>query len=425
MLDDPETRPDGVSHPGGDRVVRAGLVLVGMLLLAANLRAGITAVGPVLGEIRGSLAISGPTASLLISLPLLGFAAVSPLAPFLARRLGLDRTLGGSLLLLAVAIIIRSVPVTGAIWVGTILLGAAVAVLNVLLPAFVKREYPERIGQVTGIYSAVQGAVAALAAGFAVPIAGMTAAGWRLSLGVWAALALIGFAVFLPRMRGRSGIAGERPESEDLPRETGTAADVYPLEPPTGGGGIGLWSSAVAWQVTLFLGLQSTVYYTVITWWPTIEQDHGISAAAAGWHQFLFQVVGITGSLAAAALIHRWRSQSVLAAGLSALVPFAVVGQLLAPQIAAVWIVMLGFSGGGTFALALSLLGLRTRDHHRAASLSGMAQTVGYLLAALGPILIGLLHQSSGSWTLPLLALAAVGTVEVTFALLAGRDRPV
>ncbi len=397
------------------------MMLAGVLLVAANLRAGITAVGPVLGEISTDLDLTGAAASFLISLPLIGFATVSPLAPALAVRFGLDRTLGGSLLVLAGAIVLRSVPVTGAIWAGTVLLGIAVAILNVLLPALVKREYPGRVGRLTGLYTAVQSAVAAVAAGLAVPIANAAAAGWRLSLGVWAGLALIGFAVFLPLIRSRVPRAATGP-SGGIP-EGDIRVDTMTFEIPASRGAGRNWSSALAWQVTLFLGLQSTVYYVVITWWPSIEQDHGLSATTAGWHQLVFQVFGIAGALAAAALIHRGRSQSLLTACAATLIPVGSLGQLVAPGAAVLWIALLGIAGGATITIALSLFGLRTRNHHRAASLSGMAQSVGYLIAACGPIAIGGVHSATGSWTVPLLIVAAIGMAEAVFGVLAGRDR--
>lgn len=415
-----DSRP-GPGGAAGDRLVRTGLAMVGVLLLAANLRAGITSVGPVLDEIRTDLGLGGATASLLISLPLVGFGVVSPLAPGLARRFGLERSLGGALGLLAVAIMVRSLPASGLIWFGTALLGAAVAIMNVLLPTVVKRDYPDRVGQLTGIYSAIQGGVAAIAAGFAVPIAGASAAGWRLSIGVWAGLALVGFAVFLPWFRRRAGPGARGGYPAAPPQDP--ELDTITLELPAVHGPGSIWTSMLAWQVTIFLGLQSTVYYVVITWWPSIEQSHGISASTAGWHQLAFQAFGISGALAAAALIHRWRSQSRLILAFAGMAPVAVAGQLLLPGAAVLWIVLLGLAGGATITIALSLFGLRTRNHHRAASLSGMAQSVGYLVAACGPVLIGGLHARSGSWTVPLLVLTAVAVVEVAFGLSAGRDR--
>src|SRR5699024_5749143 len=205
-----DSRTDTATRAGarpGDRTaggLRAGLVLVGLLLVAANLRAGITSVGPVLDTVRDDLEMSAMTASVLISLPLVAFAVVSPLAPPLARRIGIERSLGLALAVLALSIVARSWPLDGASWVGTAGLGCAIAVLNVTIPALVKRAFPTRIGPVTGLYSAVQSGVAGIAAGLAVPIAGLGEHGWRLSLGLWAGLAVIAFAVFAPQLRVRS-----------------------------------------------------------------------------------------------------------------------------------------------------------------------------------------------------------------------------
>ncbi len=387
-------------------------MLAGILLLAANLRASITSAGPVLGEIRADLGFGSAAASFLIALPVIGFAVFSPFAPALARRVGLEWALGGSLLVLAGAIILRSLPVPGAIWVGTVGLGAAIAILNVLIPALVKREYPHRVGAMTGIYSALQSGVAAVAAGLAVPIAGMTAAGWRLSIGVWAALALIGFAVFLPQLRRRHTVMEGRQDA---------AADAV-VDPPIPRLG-SMWRNRLAWWVTIYLGLQSTIYYTVITWWPAIERSSGVSPLAAGWHQFIFQTMGIVGSLVGAALLHRLHSQSGLTVIAAALVTVAAAGQLLLPAWGIVWILFLGLAGGSQITIALSLFGLRTHNHEHAASLSGMAQSVGYLLAAFGPILVGVLHDATGSWEVPLTMLLIISIGIAAFGVLAGRPR--
>ena len=387
-----------------DRTARGGLLLIGLLLVGANLRAGITSVGPVLGDIRADLHINAATASVLIVIPLIAFAAFSPIAPAIARLLGLERSLGASLLVLAGGIVIRSVPGQFTIWIGTVLLGFAIALLNVLLPAIVKRDYPERVGSITGTYSAVQSGFAAVAAGLAVPIAGAVDHGWRLSLGIWAGLAIIALAVFLPQLRART-----RP---DIPVGDGNAA---PLRSP--------WRAALAWQVTLFMGLQSTIYYTVVTWWPSIEQSSGMSAATAGWHQSAYQVLGLVGTIACAGTIHRLRDQRAIAIAVSVLMFAGILGQLFTPALGLLWVVLIGAGSGGSIVLALALLGLRTRHHAQSAALSGMAQSVGYLLAATGPIGISVLHDATGAWTVPLLALLAVVAVQVVFGILASRNR--
>ncbi|KQV08334.1 CynX/NimT family MFS transporter [Leifsonia sp. Root112D2] len=424
--------------PGSARtevVARSGLLLVGILLIGANLRASITAVGPVLGEIQADVGISGVAASVLISIPLIGFAAVSPIAPAIARRFGIERTLAAALLLLSIAIVVRSLPLAGAIWVGTVALGAAIALINVLLPSLIKRDYPDRVGPTTGLYSAVQSAAAAVAAGIAVPISGIAQEGWRLSLGIWAGLAVVGLAVFLPQLRRRAETraGGAREPADEPARQAAVGAPDEPIVPGAVAvpGELGRhptlsrspWGTALGWQVTIFMGLQSTVYYTIITWWPTIERQQGTSAAAAGWHQFAFQAVSILGSVSAAALLHRLRDQRMLIATLASFILVAMIGQLFLPALALLWMMMAGVAGGGSIVVALSLFGLRTRNHVQAAALSGMAQSVGYLLAAAGPIVIGLLRDITGSWTASLLVLIAVILGQLVMGVLAGRAR--
>jgi CP family cyanate transporter-like MFS transporter len=393
-----------VTDPGRVTTARSGLLLAGILLIAANLRAAITAVGPVVEDIRGDLGMSGATASVLISLPLVAFAVVSPLAPALARRIGIERALGAALVVLAAATVVRSLPSEWALWTGTAFLGIAVAVINVVLPSLVKREHPSRVGQLTGLYSSVQGAAAALASGLAVPLAGTTQHGWRLALGIWAGLGLIALAVFLPQLRRRS-----------VPSGPGSAPAAESHRSP--------WGTALGWQVTVFMGCQSTVYYTLITWWPSVERAHGVSASAAGWHLFALQVAGLLANLVMARLIPRRPDQRLLALGATALLAAGIVGQLAVPTASLLWIVLAGAGGGSCLVLALSLFGLRTRDHHQAAALSGMAQSVGYAVAACGPILLGALHDRTGSWTAPLLVLLGVVVVQAGAAVQAGRAR--
>ncbi|GLU91478.1 MFS transporter [Agromyces sp. NBRC 114283] len=397
-----------MSRGGAARALSPALVLAGLLLVAANLRAGITTVGPVLGELQQDLGLASLEASVLISLPLVAFAIVSPIAPAVASRIGLERSLGIALAALAVGLVVRSLPGLPLLWIGTALLGVAIAVLNVVLPAVVKRDFPKRIGQVTGAYSAVQAAFAALAAGVAVPVAGASALGWRLPLGMWAGLALLAIAVMLPQFRRTTHLSAQDLADAEHP-------DLSGLRSP--------WRSAIGWQVTAFMGLQSLGFYVLITWLPSIEASAGIDRASAGLHQLLLNGAGIAGSLAASALIPRLRDQRWLAAGSSALFLGSVLGVLLAPQLAAGWAVLAGIAGGSNIVIALSSFGLRTSHHAQAASLSGMAQSVGYTLAAIGPIAVGLMHDVTGSWTPPLLVLAGLVCLTVVFGFLAGRDR--
>lgn len=389
------------------RLPRFGLALIGVLLIAANLRASFTAVGPVLGLMRQDLGLNGTAAGLLTSLPLLAFAAFSPAAPLLARSLGLDRALRLALLLIALGIVARSVLWEAGVWIGTGSLGIGIAIINVLLPSLVKRDFPHRVAQVTGVYSAFQSSVAALAAGVVVPIADASPLGWRLALGVWAGIALIAMAVPLRRSRVR-----DAPEPG-----TATATNVS-AAPPTSP-----WTSALGWQVTIFMGLQSVPFFILVAWLPSILHDRGIAAGAAGWYLFLFQVVAILGNLGTATLAHRLTDQRLIGLTGGVLCFLTYGGLLLAPQMALLWTVTGGLGCGSTIVLALSLFSLRTRTHNQAAALSGMAQSVGYLLAAAGPIAFGGLHDVTGGWSIPLALTTATMAAMSVFAMLASRNR--
>lgn len=381
--------------------LRRVLVALGILVLGANLRAALTTVGPLLDDVRGDLHLSATTASALVSLPVLCFAVFSPVAPVLARRLGLERALGAALVVLAGGVVLRSVPWLPGLWLGTVLLGCAIATLNVLLPALVKRDFPHAVGRATGAYSVAQSLFAALGAGIAVPVAGTTEHGWRLAFGMWAGLALIGLAVLAPQLTRRT----------------------LPMEPaPHEARGPSPWRSLRAWQVTLFLGTQSVLYYTVITWWPSVEESHGVASGAAGAHQSVLQVFGILGNVAAGAAIQRrHEDQRAIVVPLVAIASLGIAGELVAPGLSLLWCALLGIGTGGSIVLALALFGLRTRHHGTSASLSGMAQSAGYLIASAGPLLIGALHDATGAWTLPLVFLLALQAVQLTAGWLASR----
>jgi CP family cyanate transporter-like MFS transporter len=378
------------------------VLIVGIMLIAANLRPALTGVGPLVDDIRADLGLSGAAAGLLSALPLLMFALFAPVSSAAALRFGTERTLFGALLGLTAGIVVRSVPVVAAIWVGTAVVGASIAFFNVLLPSVVKRDFPRQLGLMIGIYSAVQSVIAALASGIAVPIAGDSSSGWRLSMGIWSGLALIAAAVWSPQLRRPSTLA-----------PVGTAKVGTP------------WRSLLAWQITGFMGLQSLAFYVVIAWLPSIEKSAGTSATAAGWLLFVFQLVSVVASLMMSVLIQRVGDQRLLGFASAAVSFVGVLGLLLASSWTPLWIVLMGLGTGGSIVLALSLFGLRTGDHTQAAALSGMAQLVGYLVAAAGPVAIGALHDATNSWTVPLEVVAAVVFVQGTFAVLAGRDRVV
>lgn len=390
--------------------LRTGLLVTGIVIAAANLRAALTSVGPLIGEIRADTGISGGAAGLLTTLPLICFAALSLLAPALARRFGTRRVLTSSLLLLAAGIALRSVPPVAALFAGTVVLGLAIAVGNVLLPSLVKRDFPAHTGLLTGVYITVMNTGAALGAGVSVPLARQGDFGWRGALGVWALLALLAAVVWLFLLRGGRPMGS--PEATPTPHGERRYG--------------GLWKSQLAWQVTLFMGLQSVVFYASIAWLPEVLQSDGLSAAQAGWMVSLMQFVGIPTALFAPILAGRCSSQRGFLAAAALLSGAGILGLLLSGgsgvTVTALWVSLLGLGQGASISLALILFVLRTTDAGGAAALSGMAQSVGYLLAATGPFLVGVLHDLTHSWSLPLALLFAVAMGLLFAGLGAGRD---
>jgi CP family cyanate transporter-like MFS transporter len=380
-------------------VTPATLAIVGIVLVAAAMRGPLTSVGPLLDTIRADAGLSAAGAGALSMLPLLGFAAVSPIAPTFGRWLGIERALASALALHAVGLVLRSAPGTLALFAGTILIGTAIGLMNVLLSGLIKRDYPDRVPGFTGLYTTTMGAFAMIASGIAVPVADVVPGGWRVSLGLWTVLALIALGAWLPRLRGR------RPTPADL----------------AGGAGRAHWRSPLAWQVTAFMGLQSLGFYVAIAWLPTILHSHGVSTAGAGWHVALMLLTGLLASAASPAVVRRLPDQRLLTAAAAVLGVLSYLGFVVAPDLGLLWSATVGLSQGVGITLALSFFALRASDAEQAAALSGMGQSLGYLFAALGPLLFGVLHDHSGGWTVPLLMLAALIGAQAVVALGAGR----
>jgi CP family cyanate transporter-like MFS transporter len=374
---------------------RTALLLVGIVMLAATLRAPITGVGPLIGTIRHDVGIGGTLVGILTTLPVLAFGLVAPVAPALARRLGIERSLGLALAVLFVAVVIRSIPTIGTLFAGTVLLGAAIAIANVLLPSLVKRDFPYRVGAITSLYAATMNVGAATASGIAVPVAGIAPGGWRTAIGCWAGLVLVAIVLWSPQMRLRTVLADDR----------------APLP----------WRSRLAWTVTLFMGLQSFGFYVMVSWLPTILTSHGTSKSAAGWELFVFQLVALVSVFSTPTLIRRLPDQRWLTAGWASLAAISFAGLLLTPGAAIFWVLVGGLASGASLVLALSFFGLRTTSAPQAAALSGMAQSVGYLIAATGPVLMGVIHDSVGGWRPPLLILTVLAIAQLLLGYRAGR----
>lgn len=388
------------------------LVLAGIVVVAVNLRATITVVGPLVPTIRADLDVGNVAMGAIGTLPVLAFGVVAPLAPALARRIGIGSSLAWSMVLLAVGTVVRSLGGYPLLVVGTVLLGVAIGVGNVLVPALIKGAFPNRVGQLTSLYGALMVVGATVSAAVAVPIA--TAAGWPLALGLWAAPAGIGAAVVLA-----SVLLDER-DSSVAERAARRAARQSAAGVPARV----LHRSRLAWHITAFMGLQSLLFYVALAWLPDVLVERGMSDARAGVMVSVLNVGGLVGVLVAPALADRVRDQRWYASGSGGAAVLGVAlllvpGTALAPVAAAV----LGVGLGATVGLAFAFFSLRTSTATEAAAVSGMAQTWGYLVSALGPIAWGALRDVTSSWTPALLALLVVAVATTVAGHLAGRDR--
>ncbi|WP_312350051.1 MFS transporter [Actinomyces sp.] len=389
----------------GGRFTPAALMTALVFLVALNLRPAVTALGPLLPQIGVEEGLDKGAQGLLGAVPVMAFALVSPLVHRASRRLGPERVVLAALLVLVAGTLVRSWAGGAGLWIGTVVVGVSIAVGNVLVPALVKRDYADKVSWATSIYSTCITVGSALAAATAVPLAGVW--GWRGSLAFWAVPALVTAVLWVPRVRASAPIPAPAPSTAGAVRGGRRSPSV--------------WRRPSAWMVTVFMGLQSTCFYTMVTWLPTILIAGGATPETAGVHMFVFQLVGIPAGLALPLLMRRPDSQVGAAVASSVPMLVGVLGLLVLPASGALWSAVAGVGAGASLVMAMTLIGLRSRTHQETTQLSGMAQSVGYLLAAGGPVLVGRLAQTSGGWTVPLVALAVVAALQVVVAVLAGR----
>ncbi len=395
-------RPGAAAPRGSTAAVTSPSVglAVAVLVVALNLRFAVASVGPVLNEVKAGLGLSSTGASVLTSAPVFLFGLLAAVAPRLARRFGLHRAILVLVGVLLAGLVLRIGPDTATLFVGTALAAGGIAACNVLIPVIIKRDFPAATGLMMGLYTTAVVGSAAIAAGLTVPIGDAIGHDWRGGLGIWAIAAAIALLLWLPY--------GRRPDRTDAVIDV----DDVPVR---------LYRDRLAWTVTAFFGLQSLGFYAVLSWLPSFYQDHGYSAASAGGLLSLSSALQIPVALFLPSVASRMRSQVSLACIATAFTASGFAGLLLAPTPAAVlWVVLLGIGQGSTFALALILLVLRTRGHGSTAQLSAMAQSVGYVIAGIGPLVVGALHSATDSWKPPLIVLLVLLVPQILTGIAAG-----
>ncbi|MGE7545734.1 CynX/NimT family MFS transporter [Sporosarcina newyorkensis] len=382
------------------------ILLAGILFIAATIRSPLTSVGPIIGAIRDQLQISNSLAGFLTTIPLLAFAIVSPFVPRISKKYGMAPTLFYSLIVLMAGITLRSVGSSSLLLIGTFLIGVGIAFANVLLPGLLKLSFPLHIGLMTGLYSVSMNISATLASGIAAPIANNTTYGWQGALGIWGVITFIAIIVWIPQIR-------KKPETE---KEVTNDLKARPKTP--------LWRSPIAWSVTFFMGFQSFLFYTTSSWIPVVLQTTGLSNEAAGWMLSLVQFAQLPMLFIIPMIADRLKNQRVLVVAIFACYFIGYAGvQFGSENLTALWMIFIGLGGGSAFGLSMMFFTLRTNTPEEAASLSGMAQSVGYLLAAVGPVLFGYLHDWTGSWTTPLYAFMFIAFLVFVSGMYAGKNR--
>lgn len=422
----PDAEADVRPSPQGAAARRALLahpvvLLIGIVLASLNMRAALASVSPLVSDISQSFGLSSTASSLVTSVPVLFLGLGALVAPWLARRFGSEPVLLFALLLLAVGILVRVAPSTVALYGGGVLVGTAIALLNVLMPGLIKRDFPDRAASMTSVYTGAMIAGATLVAASSVPLEKAFGGSWEASLAVWSLLAVLAAVAWLPQVLIARGRTGHEVRVTSTRSGSGTGPGSA-----SGATGKSVWRSALAWQVTLFMGLQSLWSYVLIAWMPTIFTDHGMSRSTAGVIFAFNNLIQVAGAFAVPLLAGRMRSQRPLIVLVTSLVAAGYAGLMIAPVSGAwLWAGVLGIGQGGAVGLALTMIVLRSGDAQTAARLSGMAQTVGYLLAAVGPLAAGAVHQATGGWTIPIALVLGVCAAALAVGLFAARDRTV
>ncbi|MFG6113763.1 CynX/NimT family MFS transporter [Halobacillus sp. MO56] len=382
------------------------ILIIGIMFVAFNLRPAITGVGPLISSIRTDLGISYGAAGFITTLPLISFAVFSFLAPKLGNRFGYERMVFAGLITLMIGIAIRYIAAAPTLYTGTALVGVGIAISNVLLPGIIKDRYPGKIGLMTAVYTTSMSVFSAVGSGLSIPLAKGLGLGWENALLAWALLAMVAALLWIPQLT-----LPVKKEDKTIPELSG---------PP-------IWKSKIAWQVTIFMGLQSFLFYSLITWLPEIMTGKGLGIAAAGWMVSTMQLSGLPMTFLTPVLADRFRNQRGLIMMIGILYLTGLTGMLVSTSTA--WltgsVMLMGMGQASSISLALTLLGLRAANARESAALSGMAQSFGYALAAIGPTLIGIVIDVSATVNVPIIIFIGILIMMILAGFGAARDQTI
>ncbi|SEF54486.1 CynX/NimT family MFS transporter [Algoriphagus boritolerans] len=376
------------------------LLILGIVLISINLRTSIASVGPLIPFIREDLGISNGLAGFLTTLSLVTFAVFSLFAPSIGKKLGHGKAIFLGILLLAIGVVLRVLGGIELLYIGTALTGIGIVIANVLMIPFFKARLPEKIGLMTAILSTGMSLFAAVASGFSVPLAVDLGLGWRGSLASWVVLMVLALVVWIPQMRSRNaGHQGDLLKAKNV------------------------WKSKLAWQVTLFMGAQSVMYFTMVTWLPDMLIARGMSPVKAGIALSYMQLISLIGTFFVPNYLIRLKEQSrvILIVGISYLVGYSALF-IQNELIAFVALTIIGVGSGASLSIAYTLISLRSAEDLTTAKLSGMVQSAGYILAALGPLVFGISLDLFDNWEILIWFLLIMTVQFIGFGLPAGRN---
>lgn len=378
------------------------MLFIGVLLVATNLRAPFTGVAPLMSDIQQALQVTSSTAGLLITLPLIIFMLVSPLVPRLSRRLGMERTMLLSLIVIALGIGVRSLGGLAPLFGGTVLIGAGIAAGNVLLPGVVKLRFPNHIALLTSAYVLAMGVMAAAWSALVIPLAAEDGwGGWQFSLMAMIIMPVASALLWLKQI----------PRKKQQAPEQGSSQGAGPI-----------FKALLTWQICGFFGCNAFLYYAVVSWLPGIVSESGFSASQAGSIHGVMQLASALPGFVIVPAMARFDDQRGISFTMTCVNLAGFIGIMLAPSLAYVWAALLGFGIGANFILALSFIGLRTRDSDQAASMSSAAQTTGYCVAAIGPFLLGAIYDYTGGWSRALGLCVVISLAQALLGTRVGRN---
>lgn len=377
-------------------------LVLGILFISFNLRAPITAVGSVVKMIQEEYALGSAAAGFITTLPLIAFAIVSPFVSTLANKLGQANTMFTGLILILIGEAIRSYTGVYGLFAGTAIIGIGIAIGNVIVPGIIKRYFSHRAGLITSIYTSGMCIFAAIGAGVSIPLATGLGLGWQNTLCVWFILTSLTIFIWLPQLF----ILKKRHSDRNIEHDHKS-----------------IWTSPLAWWVTLFMGVQSLLFYSLVAWLTTIIISRGLSQSFASSMALLFQLMAIPATLVIPTLCDKFKDQRILSVCVAAIYAIGMILFIFAasPVLMTISVILLSIGMGGSISLSIAFISLRSPNSHTAAELSGMSQSAGYLLAAIGPVITGFIYDLTLSWTIPIILFIGLIVILAICGMFAGK----